>query len=184
MLGKDSTVLLSVITDTLGYYQLAVKSYPAMVNVQSVGYQAQTFTLREEPASILKTSLREDQYQLKEVVVTSDMIRQYDSHTSYRISQKEIANYSNFGLALNTIPFLTVTTRGEMSYRGLPDVVVLLNGVRTSWQEIQALDKGDVSKVDVYENPPAQYLFSPHIWRQLPGGFLQPWPLPLQPYLR
>ena len=91
MLGKDSTVLLSVITDTLGYYQLAVKSYPAMVNVQSVGYQAQTFTLREEPASILKTSLREDQYQLKEVVVTSDMIRQYDSHTSYRISQKEIA---------------------------------------------------------------------------------------------
>lgn len=157
VLSKDSVAIVTAVADSIGYYQLPVKSYPAMVSIQSVGYQTKTFLLNEEPASIVKTTLLEDQYQLKEVVVTSDMIKQYDSHTSYRISQKEIANYSNFGLALNTIPFLTVTTRGEMSYRGLPDVVVLLNGVRTSWQEIQALDKGDVSKVDVYENPPAQY---------------------------
>lgn len=133
VLSKDSVAIVTAVADSIGYYQLPVKSYPAMVSIQSVGYQTKTFLLNEEPASIVKTTLLEGQYQLKEVVVTSDMIKQYDSHTSYRISQKEIANYSNFGLALNTIPFLTVTTRGEMSYRGLPDVVVLLNGVRTSW---------------------------------------------------
>lgn len=157
VLGTDSTMLQTAVTDSLGYYQLDVDAYPVTVKVQSVGYRPWTATLSEEPASTMETTLEEDQYQLKELVVTSDMIKQYDSHTSYRISQKEIANYSNFGLALNTIPFMTVTSKGEMLYRGNPEVLVLLNGVKTSWTEIQALGKEDVAKVDVYENPPAQY---------------------------
>lgn len=157
VLGTDSIASLTAVTDTLGRYRLDVKAYPATITISSVGYRTARLTLGEEPSSIVETTLEEDRYQLTEVVVTPEMMRQFDTHTSYRISQKEIANYSNFGLALNTIPFLTVTSQGDMLYRGTPDVLVLLNGVKTSWAEIQGLDKGDVAKVDVYENPPAQY---------------------------
>lgn len=50
-----------------------------------------------------------------------------------------------------------VTSSGNISYKGSSNVVMLLNGVQTTWAEIQSISKEDVNKVDVYENPPAQY---------------------------
>lgn len=154
---KDSTIQLMAVTDTLGYYHLDVAHYPIIVKIQSLGYKPQDVLINEEPDNVVETVLEDDQYLLNEVVVTPEMMQHYDSHTTYRIPQKEMANYTNFAQALNVVPFMTVTSSGSMSYKGNSDIVILLNGVQTTWVEIQALDKGDVSKVDVYENPPAQY---------------------------
>lgn len=154
---EDVTIQLMAVTDTLGYYHLDVAHYPILVKIQSLGYKPQEVSIHEEPDNVVETVLEEDEFLLNEVVVTPEMMQHYESHTTYRISQKEMANYANFAQALNVVPFITVTSSGSMSYKGNSDIVILLNGVQTTWAEIQALDKGDVSKVDVYENPPAQY---------------------------
>lgn len=94
---------------------------------------------------------------LKEIVITPEMVKHFDNRTSYRISRKILKNYVTFDKALNTLPFINVTTSGDISYKGQNNIIVLLNGVKTTFQEIQSLKKEDVSKVDVYDNPPAQY---------------------------
>lgn len=156
-LSNDSTILLTTMTDTLGYYELNVTHYPAIIRIQSLGYKTINISISKEPDYVFKTVLEKMLYLLNEIVVTPEMVKHYGSHTSYRISQKEIANYANFAQAMNIVPFMTVTSSGNISYKGNSNIVLLLNGVKTTWVEIQALDKNDVSKIDVYENPPAQY---------------------------
>ncbi len=157
-LMKDTTVVrLVAVTDSLGCYSVEVENYPVAVRIGSLGYKTVDLRLTAEPDSAMLTTLDEDRYMLQEVEVTPEMMRHYGTHSSYQITQAEIANYANFAQALNVVPFVTVLPSGGLMYKGDPNAVVLLNGVKASWAEIRALDKGDVSKVDIYENPPAQY---------------------------
>lgn len=68
-----------------------------------------------------------------------------------------MANYSSFVQSMNIIPHMNITTQGAISYKGNPNIVLLLNGVATTYEELQSISKEDISKVDIYENPPAQY---------------------------
>lgn len=157
VLKLDSTIVGTAITDTIGQYNIKLKSYPVQIVIRSMGYRTAKIILTEKPNKCLETILEYEDIALKEVVVTPDMMQRYDSHNSFRISQKDMARYSTFAQAMNVIPFVNVSADGAMTYRGSSDIVVLLNGVKTTTAEVKALDKGDVLKVDVYENPPAQY---------------------------
>lgn len=157
VMSKDSTILSMSVTDTLGYYVLEVAKFPAAIRIQSLGYQSKDTLVTHNPDCVVETVLNDDIYQLGSVTVTPEMMQHFDSHTSFRIPQIDLAKYTNFGQALNLIPFMMVTSSGNISYKGSSNVVILLNGVQTAWAEIQSLSKEDVNKVDVYENPPAQY---------------------------
>lgn len=157
VISEDSTILSMSVTDTLGYYTLDLENFPATIRIQSLGYKSKDTLLAHKPDCLVETVLYEDTYQLGSITVTPEMMQHFDSHTSFRIPQNELGKYTNFGQALNMVPFMMVTSSGNISYKGSSNVVMLLNGVQTTWAEIQSLSKEDVNKVDVYENPPAQY---------------------------
>lgn len=157
VLKADSTIECTAITDTIGRYNIKIESYPVHIEIRSLGYRTANVVLTAKPNKCIETILEYEDIALKEVVVTPEMMQRYDSHNSFRISQKDMARYSTFAQAMNEIPFMNVSADGAMTYRGSSDIVVLLNGVKTTTAEVKALDKGDILKVDVYENPPAQY---------------------------
>ena len=95
---------------------------------------------------------------LKEVVVTPSDVEEFDTHTSYRLSQKDMARYSNVLQSLNLIPNLTVLSNGGVFFEGQQNVKILIDGVEASMQEVQTLSKEDIAKVNVYKNPPARFL--------------------------
>lgn len=95
---------------------------------------------------------------LKEVVITPADVEDFDTHTSYRLSQKDMARYSNVLQSLNIIPNLTVLPSGALYYQGNENVKILIDGVEATMQEVQTLSKEDIAKVNVYQNPPPRFL--------------------------
>lgn len=95
---------------------------------------------------------------LKEVVVTPKDMEEFDTHISYRLSQKDMSRYPTVLQSLNEIPNLTVLTDGSVFFEGSSDIKILIDGVDASPRELQTLSKEDVAKVDVYPNPPARFL--------------------------
>lgn len=95
---------------------------------------------------------------LDEVTVTPDDVKEFDNYTSYRISLNDMARYPNVLQSLNEIPNMMVLSTGAIFYEGNQNIKVLLNGVETSQQELKTISKEDISKVDVYRNPPARYV--------------------------
>ena len=96
--------------------------------------------------------------ELKEVVVTSSDAEEFADHTTYRISRKNMARYSNVLQSLNEIPNTTVLSNGALFFQGEQNVKILINGVEASRQEIQTLAKEDIAKIDVYQTPPTRFL--------------------------
>lgn len=96
---------------------------------------------------------------LDEVVVMGDEAKRHLTHTTYRLSQKEMRKYGNFFECLDAIPLVTVLPgSSRIFYRGHANVAVLVDGVQTTVQELQTISKNDISRIDVYDNPPAQYI--------------------------
>lgn len=96
--------------------------------------------------------------ELKEVVVTSSDAEEFADHTTYKISRKNMARYSNVLQSLNEIPNTTVLSNGALFFQGEQNVKILINGVEASRQEIQTLAKEDIAKIDVYQTPPTRFL--------------------------
>ena len=94
---------------------------------------------------------------LNEVVVLPDNVKELGNKTTYRIPMSDMNRYTNFYQALNEIPSLTILSSGGAYYEGDSDVVFLLNGVETSVSELRTISKEDISKIDVYKNPPARF---------------------------
>lgn len=154
---NDSVMQANAITDTLGIYNLSNIQYPAKIVFRHLLYTEKTIYLTEEPKEMLNTLLEEKSNLLNEVTINAELVKHYENHTSYKMLQKDMANYSSFVQSMNVIPHMNITSKGSISYKGDSNVVLLLNGVATTHEELQSLSKEDISKVDVYENPPAQY---------------------------
>lgn len=95
---------------------------------------------------------------LGEVTVTPDDVEEFETHTSYRISQADFRRYSNVYQTLNVIPNLVVLSNGALFYEGSENVKLLIDGVDATRQEVQSLSKEDIAKVDVYQTPPPRFL--------------------------
>lgn len=96
--------------------------------------------------------------QLHEVVVTPADVEEFATHTSYRISLSDMERYSNTLMALNTIPNVTILSNGSVFFEGNQDIKLLIDGVEATTQEIKALSKDDIAKVDVYQTPPLRFV--------------------------
>lgn len=94
---------------------------------------------------------------LKEVVVTPTDVEEFDTHTSYRLSRKDMARYPTVLQSLNVIPNLTVLSNGTVFFEGNSDIKILIDGVEASADELKTLSKDDVAKVDVYQTPPPRF---------------------------
>lgn len=104
------------------------------------------------------TILLDQSVSLEEVVVTPKDMEEFVTHTSYRIPQADFKRYPNVLQSLNIIPQLTVLSTGSVFFEGNQNIILLIDGVEASIQEISALSKEDISKVDVYQTPPLRFL--------------------------
>jgi hypothetical protein len=98
-----------------------------------------------------------DPVKLKEVVVTAQTSEHDFDHDTYRIPQQAMDRYESFYRALNEIPHMIVLSSGQLFYEGESNVKLLLNGMETSRNELAAIAKEDVQKVEVYRNAPGKY---------------------------
>ncbi|MDE6028059.1 MAG: hypothetical protein K2G23_08315 [Muribaculaceae bacterium] len=121
------------------------------------GYSQRLIRLESLPSTNAQVILSPET-DLKEVVVTPKDVEEFDTHSSYRLSQKDMARYTNVLQSLNEIPHLTVLPNGGVFYEGNENVKILVDGVDASLQEVQTLSKEDIAKVNVYRNPPARFL--------------------------
>lgn len=94
---------------------------------------------------------------LNEVVVTPQDVEEFTTHTSYRLSEKEMERYTNVYQSLNLIPNLTVLSNGSLFLEGNQNIKILIDGVETTRQEVSGLSKEDILKVDVYQTPPLRF---------------------------
>lgn len=155
--SEDSVLQANGITDTEGIYSFQNIRFPAILVFRHLLYEELSVRLAEEPTDTLITVLKEKNNMLDEVTVNAELVKHYENRSSYKMLQKDMANYSSFTQAMNVIPHMNVTSKGAISYKGDSNIVLLLNGAATTYEELQALSKEDISKVDIYENPPAQY---------------------------
>lgn len=154
---KDSVLQTNGITDTLGIYNFSEIQFPAIIIFRHLLYEQKNIFLSEPPKDTIVTVLKERNNILGEVTVNAEIVKHYKDHTTYKMLQRDMASYSSFAQSLNIIPHMNITSQGAISYKGNPNIVMLLNGVLTTYEELQSISKEDISKVDVYENPPAQY---------------------------
>lgn len=69
-----------------------------------------------------------------------------------------MSRYANVLQSLNEIPNLTVLSNGAVFFEGNQNIKILIDGVEATIQEIQTQSKEDISKIDVYQNPPLRFL--------------------------
>lgn len=94
---------------------------------------------------------------LSEVVITPENVKDLGDRLSYHIPMSDMNRYPNFYQALNEIPHLTVLPSGGAFYEGGSDVKFLINGVETTRAELQTISKEDISRIELYRNPPARF---------------------------
>lgn len=95
---------------------------------------------------------------LQAVEVTPEDMTDFTTHTTYRLSQAAMQHYPNVMMSLNEIPNMTVLSNGATFYEGDQNIKILIDGIESTPQEIQALSKEDISKVEVYQTPPPRFL--------------------------
>ncbi len=96
--------------------------------------------------------------ELKEVVVNPSDMSEFATHTSYRISQKDMARYPTVLQSLNEIPNMTVLSNGALFFEGNQNVKILIDGVDATLQEVKTLSKEDIANVNVYQTPPLRFI--------------------------
>lgn len=125
--------------------------------VRSFTIEAADYATRYVEAQTLKsdTIVMTTAGMLDEVVVNASNM----GYKTFRLSKEDMLKYSNFFECLNEIPMMTVLPgSSEVYYRGRADVALLVDGVRTTVSEFQTISKNDISRVNVYDNPPQQYI--------------------------
>ena len=95
--------------------------------------------------------------EIEELVVEGSDNAMMGPHRSHYISREDMKRYINVLQSLNEIPNLMVMGNSQIIFEGKLNVKLLLNGVSSSFEEIRALDKDDILKVNTYSVAPARY---------------------------
>ena len=156
--SQDSTLLTHSVSDSLGLFSLQLNKVPQkfILRVTYIGYYPYEAEYSEKEVGNIK--LRTNSQLLGEVVVSPSEVNRLSSHESYRFNPMKMKNYSTFLEALSLIPSLTVTGWRTLTASDGGSVLILLNGVKVEEKDLLVIDKGDISKVDVYRNPPARFI--------------------------
>lgn len=144
----------SVVSDINGVS--TVKPQSRYVHAEHDLYVPHLFTLTDGEAT--DTLRLKKATEIEELVVQGSTMTEKGVCRSYIIPRDNMRRYINVFQSLNEIPNLVVLPNNEIFYQGEGGVKLLLNGIDTSITEIRALDKDDISKVEVYSTAPARYM--------------------------
>ena len=154
----DQTLLGRTISDSTGLFVLKLPSecfVPFRLKVSCIGYQTLEGAYHQTELGTLM--LRDDVHQLQEVEVNASMVREFSSHSTYRIDLKKAKLFSNFLESLTLIPALSLDTSRELKATNGGEVIILINGVKSTQTALAALAAEDVKSVELYDTPPARF---------------------------
>lgn len=97
-------------------------------------------------------------HEIQELVVDGSRMTEKGIYRSYTIPRSDMKRYINVLQALNELPNLVVFPDNKIYYQGEDKVKILLNGMDTSFEEIAALAKDDISRINLYSTPPPRYM--------------------------
>ena len=128
---------------------------PFRLKVSCIGYQTLEGAYHQTELGTLM--LRDDVHQLQEVEVNASTVREFSSHSTYRIDLKKAKLFSNFLESLTLIPALSLDTSRELKATNGGEVIILINGVKSTQTALAALAAEDVKSVELYDTPPARF---------------------------
>jgi len=168
---EDGALIKGTMTDTLGQFSLIeVPHGEYVLQVNTVGFithQSKIFSLSGKQNSIVlgTITLIEDAMTLGGVTIRGQkrLIEQTIDKTVMNIENSILAEGNTALELLQKAPGVTVGEDGQVSLKGRPNVLVMLNGKSTylSPKELSTLLKGtnsaSIAKIEIMSNPSAKY---------------------------
>lgn len=130
-----------------GDARFALAEHPEYASLLKQLSNADADTIRLTPATMID-----------ELVVQASRTTDHLTHESHIITRDEMKLYPTFYQALNEIPGVLVMTTGQLYYENASSVALMINGVDTDIEELRALDKDDVLKVNTYRIAPPRLI--------------------------
>lgn len=168
---QDGALLKGTMSDTLGKFSLtAVPNGTYVLKVNTMGFvthQSKVFSVSVQHNSIdmEAITLIEEAMTLGAVTIRGQkrLIEQTIDKTVMNIENSILAEGNTALELLQKAPGVTVGEDGQVSLKGRPNVLVMLNGKSTylSPKELSTLLKGtnsaSISKIEIMSNPSAKY---------------------------
>lgn len=159
----DSTDIIGVISDQNGAFELSnLKIGTYQLTIQMLGYEdwTQQYSISEN-LEIGQVVLQEEASLLStvEVVAQQSLIESHLGKKVLRIGQDLSATGSNALEALENIPSVHTTPRGEVQIRGNNNVIIYINGKETKREAstLKFISADVLEKIEVMTNPSAKY---------------------------
>jgi outer membrane cobalamin receptor len=140
-------------------YQVTTGKYKIMVSALGFESFSKPVEMKGEEISLGTIELTEKKLELNDVVVIAERTKaksEPDKNTFF-ISQK-MQDASNSGTdILNLIPGVSVDIQQNISLEGSRNILILVDGKERDPGFLRQLQAGQIDKVEIISNPPAQY---------------------------
>src|SRR5215217_3087645 len=171
LLHEDGKVIKGVLSDSAGRFSLATVPYGKYsLKISGVGYQPLTTSVfavstEQQKIDLGLLKLKEDSKILTAVMVTAQkkLIDQGIDRTVINVENSILAEGNTALELLERAPGVKVDEEGQISLKGRPGVMVMINGKQTylSPKELTMLLKGtnstSISKIEIMSNPSAKF---------------------------
>ncbi len=159
----DTTAIKGVMTNQEGTFRFTgLKPTNYQLTIQMLGYKdwTQAFVLTKD-TSFTSITLSEEVIQLAtmEIVTEQSYLESHLGKKVLRIGKDLSATGSNALEALETMPSVTTTPRGQIQIRGNSNVIVYINGKETKRDPatLKFIAAESLEKIEIITNPSAKY---------------------------
>jgi outer membrane receptor protein involved in Fe transport len=170
LLNADSVVVAATITDKKGKFTLpGLKPASYTLRASFIGYERSYKTISFE-ANAMRVNMgvieiHSATMNMNEVTVTAtkSMLNTSIDRKVYDVTRDIMAQSGNASDLLKNIPSVEVDIEGQVSLRGSPDVIILINGRpsplmgKTKAEALQQLPANSIERIEVITNPSARY---------------------------
>ena len=162
VIGTSDKPLTGTMADDEGKFSLKVLSTsdPCFLSVEFVGYRKYTagITVSGKTCSLGDIVLEENTMQLSEAVVISkaDAKKSTVEHTSINASSNMAASSGTALDILSASPAVTISGK-DVYLRNSKNILVLLDGVPTTVDDLSSIPAANIKTIDVITNPDASY---------------------------
>lgn len=158
--GKD---IAGTITQENGAFSLQLKTSDSLYTLQVffVGYTSKslTFSASKEKVQLPDIVLSQNSQTLGEVAVEAQANSKRSSVERTSLNPQAYMTEMTGSVAdiLRSSAAVSVNPQGQVSIRGKKNVLLLLDGVPTTLEEISALSSTNIKSIDIITNPDASY---------------------------
>lgn len=166
----DSSGIAATVTDKRGRFTLEnIAAGQYFLQCSFIGYHITIVQLNIAPgqtrisAGVIEISFGSTSMQSVTVTSRKSMLNTSIDRKVYNVSQDIMANTGNASDILKNIPSVEVDIEGQVSLRGSPDVLILINGRpsplmgNSRAEALQQLPANSIERIEVITNPSAKY---------------------------